>query len=272
MKSAAIILSIAFVLAISGCTSVSNGGLSMKLTADPSPVFSGTSTVVSIDVDNTNAKSIDNVVVQLFNTGILTTDKDETCGGSFPRFLPMQFQSIICRLNAPVVHDTTDTQIDALVSFHSTFSAAQVFEAMSEGEYARRKSLGSYATTPKSYTYGDRYVRVDVDFSDSPPLVIAPDRKYFVYLTITDVGSGFLKQIEPGDLHVYPFGQTPNIVQCSDITAPLTPAGKTFPRLGCEVIVPNDYFAVQSFRNTGFVLQLDYNYELRDSLKISVVK
>src|SRR3989344_439390 len=262
-------LAIASVLALSGCSAVKSDGLSIRLSADPSPVFSGSSTVVSIDVDNRNDKSINDVVVKLFDTGVL---RGQTCGAVFPRLLPQEFQTISCRLDAPLVNDSIGTEINVIASFASTFSASQTFEVLSESEYNRRRSVG-FMQAPKTYTYGDRYVRLDVEFSEAPPLVIAPDKKYFVYLTITNVGDGFLKDIVFGELRldVNELETPPMIIQCPDITV-LTPAGKRFPRLACDIPAPQDYFAVRSFKTSGFIVSLDYQYELRDSLKIQVIK
>ena len=79
---------------VSGCTSVRDQGIVLSLQADPSPMFSQSSTLLHIDVDNRNQKTISNVVVNLFDAGLLFGQ----CAKYFERLLPYEFQSVACQL------------------------------------------------------------------------------------------------------------------------------------------------------------------------------
>lgn len=252
------------ILAVGGCTSISGGGPLLTLQADPPTVFSNSLTTLHIDLDNRQEKSIRNVRIELFDTGLL---KSDACTRFFPRMLPREFQSLSCRLYAPSIEEkSVVTEVNVLVSFESEFTATQIFEIIDEPEYLRRTASGSFETAPRSYTYNDKNVMVEVDFSEPLPLVIRPGKQYFVYFTITNVGNGFIGDINPADFLI----EHGNILKCPQLTT-LYPSGKAFPRIACELVLPPGYL-VNSARNADFIINLRYNYELRDGIRINVLK
>lgn len=270
------VIAILSVLAVAGCTSISNSqGLSVTLQADPSTVFSKSGTILHIDVDNRDQKTLNNVRVELFDTGLLQfidpLHQSSKCLKSFPRLLPYEFQSLACSLYAPQISEASvQTEVNSRVSFDSDFSATHVFEVMNENEYQRRLASGSYEARPRSYAYGDRNVMINVEFSENPPMVIRPGKKYFVYFTITNAGSGFVNDIKPDDFSV----QNDNILDtqnCLPKTV-LSPSGRQFPRIACEVIPQPEFLRGRDFRSTDFLINLKYTYELRNSLGISVIR
>ncbi len=251
------------IIAAGGCTSISNSGLSVTLQADPPRIFSDSFTTLHIDLDNRQDKSIQNVIVDLFDTGLLTAEK---CGRVFPRLLRYEFQSISCSLYAPPIEEeSVETEVNTRVYFDNEFSATQVFEIADENEYQRRVAAGTFEVSPGSYVYNDKNVMIEVDFNEPLPLVIRPGKRHFVYFKITNIGDGFISSIQPGDFLV----ENNNILRCPEIAA-LYPNGREFPRLACEIVLPPGYFADN--RNADFLMRLNYNYELRNSLRIDIIR
>lgn len=270
MNKILLIASLAALIAISGCTSVQNGGgLSVALQADPPRVFSSGFTTLHIDLDNRQSKTISNVVVELFDTGLL---QSEPCRRILPRMLPNEFQSVACTLSAPEVIESIESEINVKTTFESQLSANQVFELMDEDEHERRRATGTFAVQPDSYSYRDKNVQLQIDFSENPPLVVRPGKEYFVYLTIKNVGNGFVSSIKPGDLVISYNSLRPKaLLDCPVLRQKvvLYPNGDTFPRIACNIILTGP---VDSLENSDFIATLSYEYEIRNSLRISVVK
>lgn len=274
MQKPLYIVVILLLVAIAGCTAIRDTGLSVSLQADPPAVFSNGSTALHIDLDNRQEKSARNVVVELFDTGLLSANK---CYRFFDRLLPYEFQSIMCRLDAPAIEETSlETAVNSRVAFESELSANQVFEVMKENEYQRRAPAG-YQPAPQSYAYSDKNIMLDVEFSEPLPLVVRPGKKYFVYFTIRNIGSGFVGDINPGDFVVAdPDPRVQPVLDCPALSSVFSPQGKEFPRIACKLALPPDYFVVYGrpvdFRSSGFIAYLGYTYELRNSLRISIVR
>ncbi len=262
----------------SGCTSIRDQGLILAMQADPPIIFSESSTLLHIDVDNRNQKSITNVVVDLFDVGLLArasllSDRGpEKCYRYFDRLLPYEFQSITCGLYAPETNITTQTHVNALVSFDSLLEATQVFEVISEREYQNRVASSGYESHPSNYVYRDKNVMINVDFNEPLPLVIRPGKKYFVYFTISNAGDGFIQFIEPDDFVVWPVSsRMPLVVKCPPRQT-LAPVGREFPRIACELDLPPQFLAGGDFLNADFIASLNYRYEIRAGLPITIVK
>lgn len=270
MRYAIIIIAILSLLVVSGCTSVTTGnGLIVSLQADPPTVFSNSFLDLHIDVDNRNIKTLRNVVVELFDTGMLQSNG---CRREFTSLLPNEFQSISCQLTAPkIIEPSIRTEVNSKTSFETDLSVNQVFELMNENEYQRRTATGNYQTKPSNYVYRDSNVMIEVDFSEAPPLVIRPGKKYFVYFTIKNVGNGFVSDILPDDFLAKTNEINANIIHCPAATT-LTPNGKAFPRIACEIEATPDYIGLGGFRNSEILVKLTYKYEVRNTLGINILR
>ena len=167
-----LLIALLAVIAISGCASVQNrGGLYVALQADPSRVFSSGFTTLHIDMDNRQSKTISNVVVELFDSGLL---QSEPCKRIFPRMLPNEFQSIACTLAAPAVTESIEAELNVRTSFESQLSANQVFELIDEDEYERRIATGNFAVQPDSNSYRAINVPLQIAFSENQQLTVRP--------------------------------------------------------------------------------------------------
>ncbi len=263
---------------VSGCTSTTSEGLSLSLQADPARVFSGSTTTLHMDVDNRDSKALYNVLIKLFDSETLKTvsvdNGGNVCEKRMERMLPSEFQTLSCILRAPAVLESKTAKLNALVSFQTSLSATQIFEMMNEKEYERRVASNDFASASKSYVYSDRNVQIQVEFSSMPPLVIVPDRKYYVYFTIRNIGQGFLGDINPGDLVFRSTDSRAPIdfLRCQYPTAVLPITEKSSPKIACEIIAPGDYFTTRNFGTGSFVIELNYKYELRRDLSVDIVK
>ncbi len=175
--------------------------------------------------------------------------------------------------------DTDDCPVGRIADFLSPQdgSSSAIFAPTPqelEKEYERRVASNDFASASKSYVYSDRNVQIQVEFSSMPPLVIVPDRKYYVYFTIRNIGQGFLGDINPGDLVFRSTDSRAPIdfLRCQYPTAVLPITEKSSPKIACEIIAPGDYFTTRNFGTGSFVIELNYKYELRRDLSVDIVK
>ena len=142
---------------------------------------------------------------------------------------------------------------------------------MNEDEYQRRTATGDYQQKPSNYFYKDSNAMIEIDFSEAPPLVIRPDKKYFVYFTIKNIGNGFISDITKDDFFARTNEKNVNIIYCPPMTT-LPPNGKAFPRIACEIKATPDYIGLGGFRNSEIMVKLTYKYEVRNALGINILR
>ena len=53
------------------------------------------------------------------------------------------------------------------------------------------------------------------------------------------------------------------------IDTPLEPIGRQFPRLACEILMPDD---LEYLANYDITLYLDYDYEIRDKITVNIMR
>ncbi len=289
-----------------GCISAQqNNGLVIGLQADPPVVFVNGATKIFVDITNTDTKRLENVRVDIFNTGILTPLtplEEQKCrqqgdltalqpaGMKF--ILPGEFRTFSCSFQARQINqDRVTTQLDAKASFDATFSAVQNMELLSESEYNNRLATGRVKLMPQSYTYSDRNIQLQLDFTDPLPIVVKEGRNFFVKFTIRNVGNGFISEIKPEDVQII---QKPsldagvlegNVLQSVRIVTEgdqqkviydscglgetLPPLGKEFPSFSCRIVMPP---SVHVLTNYNFIVNIRYHYEIRDSVTVDILR
>jgi hypothetical protein len=281
-----IILSIATLIFISGCTAIKAGdGLALSLYADPPTIFGNDYTTLHVDLDNKDVKTLENVVVDVFDTGLLriaTTEDwqniytDKMCWKRYESLKPGQFDTFSCSLYAPEVKDQRSLQTDVNVkaTFNTEFSVVQLVELMTANEYERRIASNKFVSLPQSYSYSDNYVQLQIDFSEQLPIIVRPGKKYFIYFTIKNIGNGFIDSIAPDDFY---FEQRGDIIACKSYAGGRTyifdkimePVGKEFPRTACEILMPT---GLPYLENYEMVIHLKYSYEIRDKITVNIVR
>ncbi len=270
------LLLVSLIILVSGCTSVATEGLSVTLQANPSRIFSESFSTLHIDLDNHDSKMLSNVVVSAFDTGILKAyNVDnygnvvyEICSVDVGNIVPYEFRTVSCLLHAPALEESVQTEVNTRVNFNSFLETNQLFEIITENEYQRRVALGNYEQKSRSYTHRDSNVMVEIDFNEPLPLIMTPGKKYFVYFQITNVGPGIVGDIAPGQFLIHTAG---DILRCPTEVI-LTLNGREFPRVACEIVLDRDYLQGKEFVVSDIGTSLAYNYELRNALKIDVLK
>ena len=149
---------------------------------------------------------------------------------------------------------------------------AQILKVISQDEYNLRKNTGSLVTEPKSYSYRDKNIQLDVEFSEELPIIDKGKTEY-IHFTIKNIGEGFLELLEAGDIEIKTTTDYEGLLDC-DIPARITPIGKEFPRISCginiDIINPEGY--VNYLSNHLVSIDIDYDYEIRKSIPVTVIR
>lgn len=270
-----------------GCIATTgNNGLVMGMQPDPPAIFEGTLTKVHVDVENTDTKRLENVRAEIFNSGLLEPAGE--CRQEMGRLLPGEFRTFACSFRAPRINqDRMQAQLDGRATFDAEFSAVQQAMLITEQEYRNRFAASGVLQQPQRYVYADRNVELQVDFSDPPPIVITPDKKFFVRFTIRNAGNGFIKAIKPEHVRIIQKASLAqdigegNILQTiaaengrekyvpCQLLAELQPIGGEFPSFSCEILMPGN---VRVLENFNFIVQIRYSYEVRSSAQVDILR
>ncbi len=301
-----LLLLLGILILASGCVNLFQptqgvgGGLSLNMRADPSTVFSSSDVRLDIDVDNENPRNISDVLIDVFDSGytdvtgiidrgtLTPVRRDPSvplCGKSITAMRPNGFQSLTCVLTARnITQDSLVTTVSARVKYATDLSFVQIINIMNENEYVREQQQGQLVVKPAAYSYADRNVQIDVEFSEPLPVVVR-SKEYFMYITVKNIGNGFINDIGYGQLNAIPvisiqprvdgsLVQTlpQDIVNCPDlqrINWKIQPIGKTFPKIACSIKLP---LGVNVIENYGLLINLRYNYEVRGSTDIKIIR
>ncbi len=304
-------LAVIILVAVAGCinlptTSFSGSGLRVDVTTASSEVFAGRGTRVFVDVTNTNEKIVNDVLVEVFDVGSFTMVDPSLCKKQFDVLLPDQIVTLSCPLTADehVIQKQETQRIHVRVTFKDVLVAPQTFDIVSEDYYQIEQAANQFTPAPSSYSYRDKNVQLDVEFSDTLPLIVrelSPAREpgTFVHFTIRNIGDGFIDSITHGkgansffvfnpqqvgrigprtftsvshffdaigtDEILY---QNDNIIACEDFGT-LQPIGKEFPRITCTLNLPRDRDFVVGYEITPVIY---YTYEIRGSADVEVIR
>lgn len=237
----------------------------LTIEVSPSEVFAGNEVTVYFDVENSDIKTIENVVAEVFDPDRFEGNSCESVQIA-DEMEPDSIDTASCTLVAPsaddLIEQTTRTSVQARINFDTVFSAVHPVEVISLTEYDLRKNTGTLGTKPQSYTYRDNNIQVDIEFSDSLPLIDKGETEY-VHFTITNIGEGFLEVIEPEDIEI-----TGEKIRCEGLTT-LTPIGKKFPKITCNI----DLDGGVNYLSTLIInINIAYNYEIRKSIPITIIR
>ncbi|MCX6818390.1 MAG: hypothetical protein NT129_00120 [Candidatus Aenigmarchaeota archaeon] len=354
------LIAVVIVLFISGCIEFPTnpepfikGGLKISLLADPSTVFSGSDTMLYVDVENTETKTLNNVSIGVYYLDLFQADKGyEIAKALFPdgckansgtcssspcapgmdigrcdgkigpidpacpepyccgyycskqkdELKPGDMMTHACKLKAPSKEDMAGESLTGgagvKITYDTELSAVQLVELITEDGYLIRKNTGDWSTKPKSYTYRDKGIEMQVEFSDELPIVVRKDKKAYVYFSIKNIGGGFISDIVGGNIydtenHIsykldgfsipidyrgdFSYGDfsieqtkinNKFIMTCSNINK-LSQNNDEFPRIACELNLPQnmDYLS-----NYPVTIKVHYDYEIRKDVPIKIVR
>jgi hypothetical protein len=267
------IISIIF---ISGCVTdgpAMKSGLSIKAGADPSTIFAGASTNIYADVENTDTKTLKDVRLGLYYNGLLQ-QTGSVCQKTKTELEPGEFISMeACMLRAPssdqIIASTVSTTVGINLLFNTELNAAQLVEMVTEKEYDIRVKTGEWKTKPKSYTYRDKNIELQVDFSDNLPIIVRPGKKSYVYFTVKNIGGGYISTWQSGiNIIIDQQGVTGgNIVSCNSLS--IYPKNNLYPRMACELNLPGN---IEYISNQMVIIKIAYSYEKREDLAVKIVR
>ncbi|GEM_PF-3386808 len=280
------ILLAALVFSVGCVTQEQGSSLSVILQSDPPVVFENSVARVHVDVTNQDTKRLENVKVQIFSSGVMSFVNEPACvqSGDFKFLLPQEFRTFSCSFRAPKINqDRVTSKLDAKATFDATLSAVRQMELMTEEEYNNRLASSGIAQKPQSYTYSDRNIQLQVDFSEPLPVVIKQGRKFFVKFTVRNIGSGFINALEPQDVELVQKGSLDqekegNVLQSINargeyepcrLQETISPIGKDFPSFACQILMPAN---VNVLTNYNVIISIRYHYEIRDSVTVDVIR
>ncbi|MBI2076099.1 MAG: hypothetical protein HYT72_02520 [Candidatus Aenigmarchaeota archaeon] len=237
-------------------------GVLVKLDANPQEIFTGAKTTLSIDIDNKDVKTIRDVNVDVFETGLLR--KSAQCSKSIAEMKPNAFDSFFCSLQAPgeIGAQKVATTVFARAGFTTSLTATQLVKIISQNEYDLRKKTGKFVTEPLSYAYRDNNLELLVEFSDNLPLIDSAGKKSYVSFTIRNIGNGFIEKISKGEIKI----TSPGLISCPDIRDMFI-SGTQFPKFTCELTLPGD---ITFLSDRTINIDIAYNYEVRNSIDVEI--
>jgi hypothetical protein len=210
---------------------------------------------------------------------------DGTCGSFSDCFatiynlIPGEIKTIECKLKAPGMNEIPKSfisnDVNVRMRFTNKLTAIQTIEMISEQEYKLRQYSNKIEVKPSSYTYRDKAIELDVEFSKQLPIIVRPGEKVYMYLTIRDIGGGEpgVYPVRPDEFFIIQQGiNGQNVVASCDNQNPpivLQPDGKTFPRVTCELKLPS---TINYISNYQAIINLDYSYEYRKTISVGIVK
>ncbi len=251
------------VIFLSGCVEeYTVKSLGITLTADSDHVFAGSEISVYLDVINNDASTLRSVDMAVFNTGALTTEAE--CTKYVEELKKDEFQALTCTLTAPstIAMPELTTTVSARVEFRSTLNVVQLIEMITEDAYLTKELTNDIIKKPKSYSYRDNNMEMQIEFSEELPIVVRESEKY-MYITIRNIGDGFVDDIPAEEIRIT---DDQGILNCE--MHDLSPVGKEFPRIACGLNMPS----VSYLSNYLVIIEIDYNYERRADLPIKIIR
>ncbi|MFH0832709.1 MAG: hypothetical protein V1900_03260 [Candidatus Aenigmatarchaeota archaeon] len=247
---------------VAGCTQkAADGELIIKITdVNPEKIFTGGKTIVTMDVENNGNRTIRNVFIDFFETGFLMKG---VCSKNIAELSPGGYDTLSCELTAPfaIPSDKIINTVEARARYQARLSMAKPITMVSREEYDLQSKTGKLKLEPRTYSFKDDNIELQVEFSKELPLV--EGRKEYAYFTVINIGSGFINSIRPNDMII-----ESNIISCPPRVA-ISPIGKTFPRIACEIFVPEN---INYLSEDMLIININYNYEVRDKTDVEVIR
>jgi len=338
MKNLIIALLLFSIVLVSGCTNTNtytSEGVVINMEATPSGVLENSNTLVYVDVDNKDIKTMNRVFIDIYDYGNFEAVKDSSgsiklektvpeegtgerkcSGGTSPgqcnaeeplycdskgcswnrcdicgcssgdclstgdcgklnpcsKFLTDMdvgdVQTLECQLKAKLVPYTPyQTKVSARVRYETNLSVVQTIDMMTESWYQSHELAGTLQRRPKSYSYNDKNLQLDLEFSDEMPIIKRSGKESFVTFKLRNIGNGFIFGIRSADLKII---QNQEILKsCKIDSCGLIPIGKDFPAFTCELSFPEN---INYLNNYIIIINIKYAYEVREEIPIEIIR
>ncbi|MBI5347473.1 MAG: hypothetical protein HZB66_02590 [Candidatus Aenigmarchaeota archaeon] len=198
--------------------------------------------------------------------------KPNECHLLVNKMLPNAKETLECKVTAPAAADILKpdvwTDVNVRMRYSDDLNAVLKIDVMSPEEYRRSEMKGTLVKGLKKYSFNNRDIQLDVEFTDELPLV-ARDKDTYVHFTISDIGNGM---VYPLKLYEdFAIDQMPEIIDeesCS-LNRVTVPDGKQFPKITCKLKVDKNIIYL---RTHVVNINVKYAYEMRKSVSVRVVR
>jgi hypothetical protein len=276
MHKALVAILLLSVVLVAGCVGQTPGAgtvsdLAMTAVADPPQIRPNEQTQLFIDIENKGQQDIKNVAVDVFDTGplVVTAPRPGSCIASIAEMRPAQVGSVECKLAVAQPERLIQPITSANVAFRATFqkniSGTFIVDMLSLDELRRLERIGTLEPKQQSMTFGDSQLQATLQFSKAPPFVVGD--VVIAQLSVSNVGPGFIGTLDPRRFSIIQSDQSRKTFDCA-FSSVLYSYNGVFPPITCIFTAP----PVQTAGTYPITLAINYDYELRQSVSITILK
>ena len=248
------------VLFISGCVQTTQTFTSVSISMTTSPPFlvPGGDTIVSIDVENNDEKTYENINLEIFNTGDLISQG--SCSRTIPELSPDGIVSMQCSLSAPEDTKKFEEVVNAKASFSSILPFTAKISVITQQEYDLLKKTGNLEKGGRVFSSKDKNLEVRVELSEEAPLIKSSEER-FATIKITNIGSGFVGPISRDDIII-----ESSLLRCN-VPGEIFVLNKEFPTISCKIDFPEN---INDLKEDLIIITINYDYEVRKNINIPI--
>ena len=245
---------------ISGCvqTTQTFSSISISMTASPPFLVPGGETVVSIDVDNSDEKTYENIKLEIFNTGDLVSQG--ICSRTIAELPIDGIVSMQCTLQAPADTKKFEEEVNAKASFSSVLPFTAEISAITQQEYDLLKKTGNLQSQGRVFSSRDKNLEIRLELSEESPIIKSNEER-FATIKIKNIGSGFVSSISRDDIVI-----ASSLLKCN-VPGEMFILDKEFPTISCKIDFSDN---INDLKEDLVIITINYDYEVRKNLNIPI--
>lgn len=252
--------------------------LAVTVTADPPQIRPGEPMALFIDVENTGQLDIKNIKIDVFDTGPLMVVKPLFCKKSFEELRPAQLESFECTLEVAqperLIAPITSASIAIKTTFEKSIRGTFVVDMLTVEELRRLERIGGLEPKPAALTFGDSQLQATLQFNRQPPF--AAGDIVAAQLRVRNIGPGYIGKLEPQQFTIGQQDPTRRTFSCL-FEAPIYSSNGIFPPITCIFTTPREIPTppeqeIPTAATYPITLTLNYEYELRQSVPVTILK
>ncbi len=199
-------------------TYTTSENLRIEVEAIPSEIYEGKTTTLFFDIQNTGNTTLKSINAEITDLVGFTASESSK---SIDELEEGETESWSWKLDSGhmEVHSDMNQVLRYKLSYNSNSSAWYDMIAMSEDEYIRLERQGKLDEEINLFYYKTKSpVEIDLSISKDQPLL--EDLEFYLYVTLSDMGMGTVKQIDAGDLVIYYPSDIITYQESSDLSNP----------------------------------------------------
>ncbi|MEM7816329.1 MAG: hypothetical protein QXZ20_00275 [Candidatus Aenigmatarchaeota archaeon] len=262
--SLTIILSLTLVILFSDCVKndiSKSHGLEINLDF-PENVRNKQEFSVFLELSN-KGKQDYKISVDFFDVGLFK--KKSECKKEFD--LKSGFDQFIeCKLvfeSEKELKKSIEETIHSLIRYNTQFYMVKELVALTQDEYENRRITRRLEELPKVFVENNGDLEVTLELSENP--IVARDIESYLYIKIKNIGNGFANDLKKGDIEI---NIIPNIPITCDIDEKIS-IEKGAGIIPCKIEVKS---LKESYLNIYIIINIKYEYEIKKSAKIRILK